>query len=266
MQESSNEVRDNELLSLSNLAGLAAASVTITFTFAVVKLFIFYQLFLHVPIFQYTDVIDVIAMAPTAVFWAIFMGSIEAGMFVFESNKLIKAEKYLYGLMAYGLAIFITVIAYRNDPGIRLALIIPIRYWYYFVVPFVIYVVTVMYIQENTTQAGGNFMVKNKVIAVVIFTIWYAIFDSFANYTALNTPQTHLDYRLKFKNGQQLRTVKNIYFVGRSKGFWFIYNSSTESVRVINNEDVELVDINTNLSSYVDKASEIQKVTHPKKL
>jgi hypothetical protein len=86
---------------------------------------------------------------------------------------------------------------------------------------------------------------KYKYTGACILVMWYAIFDSYSNYSVLVNPSRHIHLILKMKSGQKVRVDQNIIYAGRTANYWFLYNRKTKFIRTIKNDDVDLVDFDT---------------------
>lgn len=105
--ENDNERKDNRILNLSNVAQLTTFAIAITVTFSLVRLYMYYLILLHVPIFQYIDVVDIVLLAPTGIYWALYVGSVEASNYVVQSNNFHKIEKIFYPIVLWSFIAFV---------------------------------------------------------------------------------------------------------------------------------------------------------------
>ena len=225
-------------LDLSNAAQLASFAISLGALFALLRNYIYYVLFLHIPIFQYLDLSDIILIAPTAIFWSVYFGAIDAVNAISNSQKFNSSEKIFYGLTLYAFAGYLTWLGFHNEPAVEQGLKFLFRYWW-------LIIVLVIYVAIRLKANKNDFFKRNRYVAACVLTIWYAIFDSWANYSVLVNPSRHIHFVMKMKNGKKLIVDKDLIYVGRSKSYWFLYNPKTAFVRAIKNDDVEITDFDT---------------------
>ena len=137
------EVSENQdktfTLSLSNAAQLASLAVALGITFSVVRNYLYYVLYLHIPIFQYVSLSDIVLVAPSGIFWAIYFSSMDAVNSLSESTQFTAMEKLFYALLLYTFAGFLTWLGFHNEPIVEQSIKVIIRHpWYLiFIVAYV---------------------------------------------------------------------------------------------------------------------------------
>lgn len=117
----------------------------------------------------------------------------------------------------------------------------PLRYFWYGIVPFVAYIVVMIQIGKS----GLSFLKRNRYVAVFVVTVWYGIFESFANYEALTKSSNPLHYVMKIKDGSVIKTGKDWAYAGRTKDYWFVYNIKNKFTRAIKNDEIEVIDFDS---------------------
>jgi len=149
MESNSNELTKKPILNLTNITQLTTFVISITVAFSLVRQYVYYMILLHIPVFQYIDVFDIVFLASTGIFWALYLGAIEASNYVLISGHFLRAEKIFYPCVFYAFIVFIAWIGYRNDPVIEQVIKMPLRYWYYCFIPFIIYVLVIIESNKN---------------------------------------------------------------------------------------------------------------------
>jgi|GEM_PF-2278288 len=230
-------------LTLSNAAELASFALALGLTFSIIRNYLYYVLYLHVPVFQYLSLSDVVLIAPSGIFWAIYYSSIDAANVVTKSLQFTLWQKLFFGLALYVFAGWLIWIGFHNEPIVEQSLKIVFRYpWY--IALIVLYVSIMIHAQKS----NSNFFSKNRYTAAFILCIWYAAFDSYASYSVLTNPSRHIHLVMKTKNNNKVDINQNVIYAGRTNDYWFLYDSKTKFVRVLKNEDVEVVDFDTQTS------------------
>jgi hypothetical protein len=209
-------------LNLSNAAQLVSFAIALGVIFSLIRNYIYYILLLHVPIFQYVDLSDIILIAPSGVFWALYFSAIETANFISKSPKFDRSEKIFYGILLYVFAGVLTWIGFYNEPIVEQGLKFIFRNWW-FLIPLILYVA----VRLKSVNSENDFFKKNKYTGACILVMWYAIFDSYSNYSVLVNPSRHIHLILKMKSGQKVRVDQNIIYAGRTANYWFLYNRKT---------------------------------------
>ncbi|MDB5136723.1 MAG: hypothetical protein JWP37_3326 [Mucilaginibacter sp.] len=89
---------------------------------------------------------------------------------------------------------------------------------------------------------GDSFFKNNIFIGILVFALWYGIFESFANYAVLNDNVKHINFIMSLRNGEKIKTNNNLIYAGRTKNYWFLYNRKTHFVRALKNDNVSIID------------------------
>ncbi|MDB5111689.1 MAG: hypothetical protein JWR67_2803 [Mucilaginibacter sp.] len=230
----------NFTLSLSNAAQLASLALALGIAFSIIRNYLYYVLFLHVPIFQYLSLSDIVLIAPSGIFWAIYFSSMDAVNNLSKSSQFSVLEKFFYAILLCAFAGFLTWLGFHNEPIVEQSLKTVIRHPGYIIV-IIIYVSIRIYAKKNDT----DFFVKNRYASAFILCIWYATFDCYASYSVLTNPSRHLHFIMQTKSGKHIDVDKNVIYAGRTNDYWFLYNAKTKYVRAIRNSDIELVDFDS---------------------
>ena len=232
-------------LSLSNAAELASFALALGITFSIIRNYLYYVLYLHVPIFQYLSLSDVVLIAPSGIFWAIYYPSIDAANMVAKSLQFTLWQKLFFGLALYVFAGWLTWLGFHNEPIVEQALKIVFRHpWY--IALIILYVCIMMHAQKS----NNDFFNKNRYTAALILCIWYAAFDSHASYSVLTNSSRHIHIVMKMRNNSKIDIDNNVIYAGRTNDYWFLYDSKTKFVRVLKNEDIEVADFDTQTSHH----------------
>ena len=101
--------------------------------FVLVRFHFYYQVLLHVPIFQLVDTSEVILMAPaSAIIWMFYVGAMETSKFIKGNEDFTKFQKWTFQLIVMVAGLSYLGINYLNDPLVRQFIKWPwhYRYWY----------------------------------------------------------------------------------------------------------------------------------------
>jgi hypothetical protein len=240
MENTSEHRAEKFTLSLSNAAQLASLALALGISFSIIRNYLYYVLYLHVPIFQYLSLSDIVLIAPSGIFWAIYFSSMDTVNTLAKSNQFLPIEKLFYALLLYTFAGLLTYIGFHNEPIVEQSLKVIIRHPWYLII-LVLYVGIRMYSQKK----NSDFFSKNRYTAAFILCIWYASFDSYASYSVLTNPSRHLHLIMKTKKGDRIDVKKDLVYAGRTNDYWFLYNAKTKYVRVIKNDDIDVIDFDS---------------------
>lgn len=212
-------------------------------TYSVVRMYFYYVILLHVTIFQYVEATELLLSFPTLVFLALYVGALFAANYISKSTTLSLLERFFWPILLYAFVIFLFIVAKNNDPIVVQFSNLPIKYWMYGIVPFLFY----LYIMLKVQKRKDSFFTKNLLATILIISLWYGIFESFANYEVITNREAHIQMFIKFKDGKLFKTNRNLIYAGRTKNSWFFYNQTTKLVRAIKNDDISIVDFDTRL-------------------
>lgn len=234
------DLEKDRYVNLSNIAALISFSLLIAIIFALVRLHFYYQVLLHVPIFQYIDASELVLMTPaTGIIWFFYLGSNALAGFLRKSNEFSHLQKWIFQLIILSFGLLYLYISYMNDPIIREVIKWPwhYKYWYIFFTALILFIIAF----NHKDNEGPAFFRRNKFILPLFLTIWYALFEGWANYEVLTTSKKLNNIIVKTKSGV-IKTDSNTINAGRTKGYWFFYNRKTQITRVIKVDDIEIVD------------------------
>lgn len=236
------EHNQNHLTNIPELAKLVTYAVFIAILFGVIQVHLYYHVFLHIPIFQYIETSEVILLSgSTGVSLIIYYLGISLPVYLNNQNELNTFQKISTVLISYTLAGLYFWLAYRNDAIIREFTILPMKHWW--VIGFLVIFLIAFNTQLDTTK---RFVNRHRIYQPILLAVWMGLFTGYSHYSALTNSKHNVKLIIKLKSGSTINTNKNIIFAGRIQNFWFIYNRESKYTRIINNEDVDVVDINSN--------------------
>lgn len=232
---------DKPIFKISEVGSYVTFVLMAGLTYSIARMYFYYVLLLHIPIFQYVDTTEIILSFPTAIFLILYVAPIFVADNVVNKMAIEGKQKALYAILLYGFVIFLIIIAKNNDPIVPQFWRLPLRYWYWGIGIFIAYVVIMVKAKLSLT----SFFTGNLAIAILIIALWYGIFESFANYAVLTQPVSRIHFVMKTKNNELIKTDSITVFAGRTKSYWFLYNRKTMFVRAIKNDDIALIDYDT---------------------
>jgi len=241
-----NQSSDRQLykIDFSNIPHVLTFGLFLAILFEVIKADLYYEMLLHISIFQYMDVSEIALLsAETGVVWVLYLGPFFILIFLWNHNKppkFIKAIIYSL-LLAFQLLIMLT--AYKNNPLFAAKIDNPFgTYWA--IIGWLIFI--------PTTMLGSYFFnliitrkLDNKIAVLIIslvLVVGIATFECFMNYSLVTGNYKLNDVKIKFNSGVVLETNNITVSIGRTKNYWFFYNRKTKIVRVIKNDSVNIVD------------------------
>jgi hypothetical protein len=230
-----------------SIGHLVTAAVGLITAFSIFRNYIYYVLLLHVPIFQYLAISDVVLMSTSTIWLTVYI-SLMLGMFsIIDHWTQLFADfswkKVNWGAVsAFLLALIFTIttmhLVSKNDPSAD-QLVNYLIYYPYTLVPFVIFIILAVIFSEKIKP----FYSKYKISRLVLMMAWFSIFDPIANYAVLNSPKAkHVKITFKEKSAKSLTVIKDsLIFAGRTNNYWFIYDKADSSIRVLKNDDLDSV-------------------------
>jgi hypothetical protein len=231
----------DKYINLSNIASLASYSLLMGVTFALLHYHFYFQVLLHVPIFQFIDASELLLItAQAGIPWIFFIGAISLVNFLKRNNDFTVLQKWVFQLLILSLSILYLGINFLNDPIIREVIEWPSHYKYWYIYTFVLIVFVIAYVYPNPT--GPIFFQKNKFILPLIITIWYALYGGWINYEVVTKSDHTNNIVIQTKSFGTIKTDSVIINAGRTKNYWFYYNRKTHVTRVIKIEDIEFTD------------------------
>jgi len=243
MSDANPQIPAEALFKIGSVAEATTFVLVIGFIYGILRSYLYYNILLHVPIFQYLDVTEILLSFPTVFYLTMYALPMFIAVYITRSNTIPNREKLFYAVALIAFALIIIRITGNNDPIIAAYYTLPHKYKYFYYPPLLWFV----YVVFMGARKNDSFFKNNFLIGIIMFSVWYGGFESFANYQILLGEGTHLNYRLKFKDGKLLHTDKKTLYAGRTKNYWFFYDKQTKYVRAIKNDDVVTVDFDTEL-------------------
>ncbi|MFI5138276.1 MAG: hypothetical protein ACHQIM_10660 [Sphingobacteriales bacterium] len=241
MENSGESISSKSVFNIAKITEYTTYLLVVGLTYSIAKMYFYYVLLLHVPIFQYVDTTELVLSFPTAIFLILYVGPIYTANYILKSEKFNKEERILFVLILYTFVIFLFVVAKNNDPVVQQFWMLPIKYWKYGVIPFLFY----LYVMVKGAKREDSFFKKNVFIGILVFALWYGIFESFANYAVLTDKVKHTHFTIKLKSGEKIEANGKLIYAGRTKGYWFLYNRETRFVRALKNDDISIIDFDS---------------------
>lgn len=234
-----NLIEKDKYINLSNIAALVSFSLLIAVAFALIRCHFYFQVLLHVPIFQFVDASELVLMtAGSAVTWTFYLGANSLAGFIRKGNDFNSFQKWVFQLFLLSFGLFYVWINYMNDPIIREVVRWPLNYWYIFFPLLALLIIAYLYPNNDMPV----FLKNNRFILPLVLTIWYALFEGWANYEVIIKSKHTNNISVQTKSFGIIKTDSVIVNAGRTKNYWFFYNRTTHLTRVIKTEDIELID------------------------
>lgn len=236
--ENTNE--SNKYLNLSNVASLASFSILIAGAFSILRCHLYYQVLLHVPIFHYIDVSELLLMtASTGTAWIIYLTGIFLPPFIRNEKGFTKFQKIVFCSTIYAFAIAYFILNFRNDPIITAVVKWPILLKNS---PLLICIIVLLILIIIAFIELPIFFKKNNLIMPLVLSLFYALFIAWANYDVVTHAKDTNNIMVQTKSMGVIKTNDTLIDAGRTKNFWFFYNRKTHVTRVIKADDIEFVD------------------------
>lgn len=237
-----NESSENDkYVNLSNIASLVSFSLFISVIFSLLRYHFYFQVLLHIPIFQLIDASELVLMtAGTGITWIFYLGANSLAAFIRKRDDFTLFQKWVFQLIILSIGLLYLWINYFNDPIIREFIKLPwhYKYWYIFFPTLILFIVAYTYPDSD----GPIFFKKNRLILPLLLTLWYALFEGWANYEVITKSKNTNNMTVQTKSFGLIKTDSIIVNAGRTKNYWFYYNRNTHVTRVIKTDDIDFVD------------------------
>jgi len=232
---------EDHFANIPELAKLLTYSVFIAILFGVIHVHLYYYVLLHIPIFEYIETSEIILLSgSTGVSLVIYYIGINLPSYFINQTDLNKFQKATTVILSMTISGLYFWFAYRNDPIIREMVMLPLRYWW-----LLIFLIVFLMAFNHEIESTKKFMSKHRIYQPILLAIWWGLFIGYAHYNTLLTGKNNLKFTIKLKSGKQIKTTKHIVYAGRIQNFWFIYNRETKTTRIIKNDEVDVVDIDS---------------------
>jgi hypothetical protein len=231
----------DKYVNLSNIASLISFSLFIAVIFSLLRYHFYFQVLLHVPIFQFIDASELVLMtAGTGITWIFYLGANSLANFIRKEDDFTGFQKWVFQLIILSIGLLYLWINYFNDPIIREFIKWPwhYKYWHIYFTTLILFVIAYSY----KGSKGQIFFEKNKLIIPLLLTLWYALFEGWANYEVVTKSEHTNNITVQTKSMGVIKTDSIIVNAGRTKSYWFFYNRNTHITRAIKTEDIEFVD------------------------
>lgn len=229
----------NKYVNLSNAGSIASFCLLIAVIFAVLRFHFYYQILLHVPIFQFIDASELVLItAGYGIKWLIYLGFGYLPVFINSESGFTNFQRAAFNMIIAVLSLFYLWIIFHNDPLLRQSISWPLyfEYWH-----LIIYGLFVLYLFAflHPSLKGPVFFQQNKYLLPIILTIYYASFEGLISYQALMISKHNNTVIVKTKNFGIIKTDSIIVDAGRTKNYWFFYDRSKHLTTCIKTDDIE---------------------------
>src|ERR1700743_572672 len=136
MEEVNNSVNSRSVFDISKITEYTAYVIVVGLTYSMAKMYFYYVLLLHIPIFQYVDTTELILSFPTVIFLILYAGPLFIANYIGQSGNFNKEEKIFFIIVLYAFVVFLVIVANNNDPVVEQFWLLPIKYWKYGIIQF----------------------------------------------------------------------------------------------------------------------------------
>ncbi len=233
-----NEITFNKI---PEIAKLGAYIIFLSVLLGLIEAEFYYQLLLHIPIFQYMDASEVVLFSPgTGITLLIYyLGIFLLGYFAKE-HTLNWFTKSVTLAITISLTIVFFKIAYNNDQVIKEMTRLPLNHWWY-----IIAIVILVVAYGEFLPGVKDFTIKHSQFKPILIAFWYGLVVAYLNYYVLTESQTILKVNVKLKSGVKFSTSKNLIFAGKTKNYWFFYNRKSKFTRILKEEEISTADFDS---------------------
>ena len=107
-------------LTMSNIGSVTSFLLLVAVSFAVVRYHFYFQIFLHIPIFQFIDASELVLITATAgVKWIFYLGAGFLPIFILREKGFTVLQKILFIIIVLTLGIYYVRTNYLSDPSVR---------------------------------------------------------------------------------------------------------------------------------------------------
>ncbi|MDB5136724.1 MAG: hypothetical protein JWP37_3327 [Mucilaginibacter sp.] len=131
MEENTSPVAPRTVFNISKIAEYTTYVIAVGLIYSIAKMYFYYILLLHVPIFQYVDTTELILSFPTVIFLILYAGPLFVANYIGKSRNFNKEEKLFFIPLLYAFIVFLFIVGKNNDPVVQQFWLLPIKYWKY---------------------------------------------------------------------------------------------------------------------------------------
>lgn len=201
----------------------------------------YFQIFLHIPIFQFIDTSELVLITATAgIKWIFYLGVIFLPILIFNEEKITALSKILFIGIILTLGVFYVRTNYLSDPSVReLWRLANSSEYLSMFLPLIIAFIVAFFYQKHKRP---NFFKKYIFLAPIILTFWYGFFESWASFKMVKKSKHIENEVLHMKTGEILKTDSVIVNAGRTKDYWFFYNRNVQTTTVIKTDNIDFIE------------------------
>jgi len=224
--------KSDDLNLLAFVPQFSAFILSLTVVYAIVWLHTFYELGFHIPIFQFIDVSEIFFFAPGALFANLFiLLGLTVISYILKNKSVTKSLKIaiiLFVCLLMAISMFIEI---ENDPRITSRFYEPSY--------FSLQGILILYFLLSRIESFNSLAKKIKYVLPFLLMIGLALIDSYRQYMYYDKSKVSLAVKLKLKDNSVINRQSQLFFIGRTKNYWFFYNPKLKITRAVKDEDVK---------------------------
>ncbi|WDZ99233.1 hypothetical protein [Mucilaginibacter sp. SJ] len=226
-------------LELKDIADLTAAVIALAIIFSLTRNYIYYVLFLHVPIFQYCEAGEIIMLEPTVIWWILNYGTMRVASEIQESQTLKQWERLTFPWLFYLFYGILIYWGYKNVPTLSIIMSYNffLKHWW-----LIIGVIVYVLVGLRAKNEGNDYFKMNPLLAILAISIWFGVFDSWASYELLQKTDGHLHQVILTKENRKITLDNRLIYAGRTANYLFVYDAKTKFTRVFKTDDFRTID------------------------
>jgi hypothetical protein len=210
----------------------SAFILSLTVVYAMVWLHAFYELGFHIPIFQFIDISEIFFFAPGAVLANLFiLLGFTVIAYIIKNKSLTKSLKVAVIVIVFLSMITSMFIEIGNDPRITSEFYEPSY--------FSLWGILILYMFLSRIESFNSLVKKIKYVLPFLLIIGLALIDAYRQYIYYDKSKVNLTVKLKLKDNSTINKKSQLFFIGRTKNYWFFYNPKLKITRTIKDEDVK---------------------------
>lgn len=219
---------------MESVPKVTAYLILLAIFFGILKLFVFFEVFLGIPIFQFVDASEIILYAPSEIMGSMLQYCMFVSFLYYSRTKnphhsVVKWSMIFFLVITFAFGYLEISACFNFYPPEFSNMITEGR-----TIPFISFLLIWSLLYR------GKVYISNSIILTFPFFImfWISIWESSIKSRFLKSAENSKIIRIKSGNGALYKTGGNLKYLGKTAKYWYVFDSKLSIVRVIKDEEV----------------------------
>jgi len=229
-------VKNEDFDFLENVPKITAYLLLLAIFFGILKLYVFFEVFLGVPIFQFIDASEIVLYAPSQIIGSLLLYCLLVSIIYSRRQKLFNQKLYnwflvLFGIIAVGFGLLELYSSFNFYPPNFSSHVNEGRS-----IPVTIFIGVAVVLMNRNIAIPKPMML----IFPFILIFWISVSESSLIARFLKSKENVKIIKIRLTNGTYYKTGGDIKYLGRTAKYWYLYDHKRDIVRIIKDENVSL--------------------------